>query len=286
MCSPESGDSLETVFAALSHRFVLFSTALSAYVVVFTGFLFYEVPGLGIAHFFYLPVAAMAMTGGSRRGFLAGVAAAVLYTSGILLNPDIPPAEILSASTGIRLCTYTAMGALVGWFAAHNRELVDRLQLLAERDHLTGLPNTRAFEAALSARLAAGHPFALLLGDMDRLKEVNDTGGHPAGNESLRLLAESLSASVRPEDDVARVGGDEFAILTPLGNPEAAVRLCARLEALLDGQGTYISFGWALFPTECANALALYRTADERLYARKVIRGEQGRGATLVALPS
>jgi diguanylate cyclase (GGDEF)-like protein len=242
------------------------------------------VPGLGVAHFYYLPVAAMAMTGGPRRGFLAGVAADVLYTSGILLNPDIPPAEILSASTGIRLCTYAAMGALVGWFAAHNRELVERLQLLAERDHLTGLPNTRAFEAGLAARLAVGAPFALVLGDMDRLKEVNDTRGHPAGNDALRRLAETLSASVRPEDEVARVGGDEFAVLTPVGNPDDAARLCARLEALLDAQGTGISFGWALFPADGANALALYRAADERLYARKGARGEDARGGTVVSL--
>ena len=281
-----SGDSLGDVFTAVSHRYVLFSTALSAYVVVFAAILFFEVPGLGIAHLYYLPVAAMAMTAGPRRGLLAGVAAGLLYTLGILVNPAVPSAELLSAGAVIRLVTYTAVGALVGWFAAHNRDLLQRLQLLAERDHLTGLPNTRAFEAALSARLAAGQPFALILGDMDCLKELNDTRGHPAGNDALRLLAETLSGSVRAEDDVARVGGDEFAILTPVGNPEAAVRLCARLEALLDGQGTNLSFGWALFPGECANALALYRTADERLYARKVVRGEDGRGATIVALSS
>lgn len=272
--------------AAVSHRYVLFTTALSAYVIVFAAFLFFEVPGLGIPHFYYLPVAALAMTGGPRRGFVAGVAAGVLYTLGILLNPHVPSAEILSASAGIRLVGFTAMGTLVGWFAAHNRELVERLQLLAERDHLTGLPNTRAFEAALAARLSSGLPFALVLGDMDQLKEVNDTRGHPAGNDAIRLLATTLSASVRPEDELARVGGDEFALLTPVGNPEDAVRLCSRLEALLDAQGTCISFGWALFPGECGNALALYRAADERLYARKVIRGQDGRGATVVALSS
>jgi diguanylate cyclase (GGDEF)-like protein len=274
------------VFAAISHRYVLFTTALSAYVVIFAAFLFFEVPGLGIAHCYYLPVAALAMTGGPLRGFLAGVIACFLYTFGILFNPDIPSAEILSASAGIRLVTYTAMGTLVGWFANHNRDLLDRLQLLAQRDHLTGLPNTRAFEAAVSARLVAGLPFALVLGDMDELKEVNDTCGHPAGNDAIRLLATTLSASIRPEDEVARVGGDEFAILTPLASPEDAVRLCNRLEAILDAQGTCISFGWSLFPSECANALALYRAADERLYARKAVRGQGGRGATIVALSS
>jgi diguanylate cyclase (GGDEF)-like protein len=272
------------VFAAVSHRYLLFSGALSAYVVVFAAFVFFEVPGLGIAHFYYLPVAAMAMTGGPRRGVVAGVAADALYSLGILVNPDIPPAEILSASTGIRLVTYAAIGALVGWFAAHNGELVARLQVLAERDYLTGLPNIRAFEAELGRRLALGLPFCLLLGDMDRLKEINDGGGHSAGNDALCRLAETLAASVRPEDEVARVGGDEFALLTSLSSGEDAAHLCDRLEQLLEGEGTSISFGWALFPGECGNALALFRTADERLYQRKLARGQAGRGGGVVSL--
>lgn len=272
------------MFAAVSHRYLLLSCALSAYVIVFAAFVFFEVPGLGIAHFYYLPVAAMAMTGGPRRGVVAGVAADALYSLGILVNPELPPAEILSTSTGIRLVTYAAIGALVGWFAAHNRELVARLQVLAERDYLTGLPNTRAFEAELGRRLALGLPFCLVLGDMDRLKEVNDGAGHSAGNDALRRLAGTLSASVRPEDEVARVGGDEFAVLTAHSSGEDAMRLCARLEELLDREGTSISFGWALFPGECGNALALFRTADERLYARKLARGQAGRGGRVVSL--
>lgn len=274
------------MFAATSHRYLVFCGALAAYAAVFAAFVFFEIPGLGVAHFYYLPVAAFAMTGGPRRGFLAGVAADALYGIGILLNPTIPPAEIVSASTGIRLVTFTAMGMLVGWFAAHNRDLVGRLQLLAERDHLTGLPNTRAFESALAKRLQAGRPFCLILGDMDGLKRINDVRGHTAGNDALRTLAEVLAASLRPEDELARVGGDEFALLTSLGSEEDAGRLCLRLEGLLAGQGAEISFGWALFPAECENALTLYRAADERLYERKVARGQAGRGAQIVALRS
>ena len=92
----------------------------------------------------------------------------------------------------IRVLTYTSIGALIGWFAAHDRELVTRLQLLAERDYLTGLPNTRAFEAAVQRRLALKRPFTLLLGDMDGLKQINDHHGHAEGNDALRRLAEML----------------------------------------------------------------------------------------------
>jgi diguanylate cyclase (GGDEF)-like protein len=272
--------------AAYSHRRALVASALVVYAFVFFAFLEFEVPGLGIGHFYYLAVALLALTGGSRRGIVAGVAADVLYALGIALSPDIPAAEILSPNTGIRLVTFAGMGGLVGWFAAHNRDLVERLQILAERDFLTGLPNTRAFEGAISRRLDAAQPFALLLGDMDRLKAVNDSCGHAAGDDALRGLASMLGASLRPGDEVARVGGDEFAVLTSLRSLGEAAQLCARLESLLATQGGRITFGWALYPAEGLNALSLYRAADERLYARKVVRGQERASGTVLPFPA
>jgi diguanylate cyclase (GGDEF)-like protein len=173
----------------------------------------------------------------------------------------------------MRLVTFAGIGALIGWFASHNRVLVHELAVLAERDALTGLPNTRAFEAAIARRFEQGRPFALLLGDMDRLKEINDAEGHAEGNDALRRLAGMLGSALRPEDELARVGGDEFAVLTSLSAGQEAARLCGRLEAHLADQGTSMTFGWALFPSEGENALSLYRAADERLYARKLVRG-------------
>src|SRR5205809_650934 len=73
--------------------------------------------------------------------------------------------------------TYVTIGALIGWFAGRNRAMLAELSVLAERDVLTGLPNTRAFEAAITRRLAAGHGFALLLADMDALKDFNREEG-------------------------------------------------------------------------------------------------------------
>ena len=89
------------------------------------------------------------------------------------------------------------MGALVGWFASHHRDLSDRLRIASERDHLTGLLNTRAFDAALTARLEQGRPFGLILADMDNMKEVNDSEGHAVGNDVLRLAGEVLARESR-----------------------------------------------------------------------------------------
>lgn len=238
-----------------------------------TLFIAFEVPGLGFGHLHYLAIALLALGGGFRFGIVGGVSSASLYAVGVLLNPTISTTELLSASTGIRLITYTTVGAVVGWFADRDRELVARLQILAERDALTGLPNTRAFEAAIGRRLGAEQPFGLLLGDMDGLKIINDTRGHTEGNDAIRRLAEMLGSSLAAEDDIARVGGDEFAVLTSVTRGEEASRLCARLEALLAAQGAPATFGWAIYPVDGENALSLYRAADERLYTRKLVRG-------------
>jgi len=138
------------------------------------------------------------------------------------------------------------MGGLLGWFASRDRELVERLRVLAERDFLTGLPNTRAFEAAIARRFEAGIPFALLLGDMDGLKGINDSQGHAEGNDALRRLALMLGSSLRPEDEVARVGGDEFAVLTVSTPTDEAAALAAKLEGLLARRGSPITFGLAV----------------------------------------
>ena len=263
------------VNAAYQHRSLVLSLAIASFALVFMTFVVFEVPGLGIAHLFYLPVAALALTGGVRRGILAGLIAAALFTLGVLINPNISPSEFLTLSTPIRFLTYATMGGLLGWFSARDRELVKRLRVLAERDFLTGLPNTRAFEAAIVRRFEAGTPFALLLGDMDGLKAINDTQGHAEGNDALRRLADILGSALRPEDEVARVGGDEFAVLTVSGRTDEAAALAAKLESIMAREESPITFGWAVYPADGENALSLYRAADERLYARKLVRCER-----------
>ena len=76
--------------AALRHRQLLVGSAIAAYAVIFAGIILLEVPGLGLPHFFYLPVAALALTGGVGRGVMAGLVASALFTIAIALNPAIP----------------------------------------------------------------------------------------------------------------------------------------------------------------------------------------------------
>lgn len=261
--------------AATAHRRLLLTASAATYAAVFATFLLWERPGLGIGHFYYVAIALAALATGPRRGALAGAAATALYALGTVITPRISTNEIPTLSTGLRFVTFVGIGLLIGWYARDNRRLVEQLRVLAERDFLTGLPNTRAFEAAINRRLAGRQPFSLLLGDMDGLKRINDEHGHAEGNDALQRLAELLGKSLGPDDEVARVGGDEFAVLTASKSTDEAARFCARLESALAGAGTALTFGWAVCPQEGENALSLYRIADERLYARKLIRGER-----------
>src|SRR3712207_3694975 len=155
--------------AAIAQRPLLISTSLLGYGAVAVAFALLEVPGLGIGHFFYLPIALLALATNRTLGALAGLLGAALYATAVILNPHFPSTEVLTISTAIRAITYMTTGTLIGWFASTKRDVVARLQELAERDFLTGLLNTRAFEESLARRCAGPRRFTLLLADLDGL---------------------------------------------------------------------------------------------------------------------
>jgi hypothetical protein len=152
--------------AATFHRRLLVVTAFVLYACVFAAFVLFEVPGLGLGHFFYIPVALLALACGTRVGLAGGIAATALYALAIVLTPRLPARDVLSAATAIRLVTYSSCGALVGWFANEHRHHLEQLRELAGRDFLTGLLNTRMFDEALGRRCSSGRRFVLLLGDV------------------------------------------------------------------------------------------------------------------------
>jgi diguanylate cyclase (GGDEF)-like protein len=256
--------------AASHHRRLLFATALGLYALIFGAFWLFEVPGLGVAHFFYIPVALLALAGGTWLGLVGGGVATALYALAIFVTPRVPSGDVFTYATVIRFVNYTCCGLLVGWFADQHRRHLKELRELAERDFLTGILNTRVFDEALARRCGVGRPFLLLLADLDDLKLINDTHGHTAGNVELRRLADALTNALGPEDELARVGGDEFAILTDAHVAEAA-QLCTRLRTTLAAEELAVSFGWAAAPEDGVASLELFRKADDRLYAAKLI---------------
>jgi diguanylate cyclase (GGDEF)-like protein len=155
----------------------------------------------------------------------------------------------------------------------------------ALHDALTDLPNRtllqQRVESALSTARRDGVGLGLILLDLDRFKEVNDTLGHPAGDALLEVVARRLVGAVRPEDTVARLGGDEFAVLLPdidhstdaievAGRIKQALAEPFRLEGLL--MDVDVSIGIAMSPLHGDDVEVLMRRADVAMY---VAKGEQ-----------
>ena len=255
--------------AASKSRSALVAAGIVCYGLVFAAFVTFEVPGRGLGHFYYIPIALIAIGTGPVLGAVAGSVGAALWTAGALVAPNLQYTHLPAFASTIRLVVFTAVGAIIGAAAARNRALVEELGRLAERDQLTGLPNTRAFEAAISRRLESARPFALLIGDTN---QIDDAQSAIEGADALRRLAERLAASLRPDDEIARLGATSFAVLSACEDLDEAARVSARLERIVSVEGPLITFGWSVFPHDGDNALSLYRAADERMYARKLIR--------------
>jgi diguanylate cyclase (GGDEF)-like protein len=260
-------------------RYALLIAAALSGVAIFLAFTLYEEPGLGLGHFFYVSIILAALATGPAIGAGAAGVATAMFAAGVVVNPRIPPSEVLTTSTGIRFVTYLTVGVVTGYFAKRNRTLLGELQLLADRDALTGLPNTRVFERAIGERLAREQPFGLIVGSVDDLLSGTGRAGFDT-EEVLRQVASRLLHSLPPGDEVARIGEDSFAVLTYSASPGDAGKVAAHLQGVLAADGFAITFGWAAYPQDGSNALSLYRAADERLYARRVIH----RQTTVVAL--
>jgi len=167
-----------------------------------------------------------------------------------------------------------------GWLQG----VVDALVELSSRDALTGLANRRAFDLALAREIdrvaRSGEPALLLTLDIDHFKRVNDTWGHNAGDSVLRAVATALIDSVRPMDLVARVGGEEFAIILPncaaAFGETVAERVRRRVERMpvpvAPGQqiSCTVSIGGAFAPQWVRSTAKLWvERADQQLYLAK-----------------
>jgi diguanylate cyclase (GGDEF)-like protein len=161
--------------------------------------------------------------------------------------------------------------------------LVARLRATARTDALTGVLNRRGFEELCGPQVASA-PCALLLGDIDHFKRLNDRLGHAAGDTALAAVARHLSDVAGPGDTVARIGGEEFAVLVPGADREAAVAVAEAMRASVDhspgdAHPLTISFGVAAAPHDGGTLLELMSAADTALYAAKA----RGRNRTVAS---
>jgi diguanylate cyclase (GGDEF)-like protein len=189
---------------------------------------------------------------------------------------------------------FTLIVALIGWRVYAVGQGLDRRRAVASRlamtDGLTGLANRLAFDDALNARIAeanAGGPgFVLVSIDLDDFKAINDVFGHAAGDAMLKAVAQCLRDAAEPGDVVARIGGDEFAVIRSGAGLDAYVEaVSARLSQPLveDGRefSTGASFGIARSEDFPGSSVKLSQAADAALYRAK----RSGRGSAEIAMP-
>src|SRR3954467_5111564 len=173
---------------------------------------------------------------------------------------------------------------LIALMAATLRErvnrLIARLADAARTDPLTGLLNRRGLQELMEVEteraLRSSRPLSIVVGDLDHFKHLNDRSGHAAGDLALRRFGEIAESASRRIDAVARIGGEEVALLLPATEQHAAYLLAERLrravkEPSADGELPSVSFGVASFPSHAADAEALMHAADQALYAAKAM---------------
>ena len=220
------------------------------------------------------------MTIRSRRHLTSTFAWALTLAAIVLV-----PSFLTAASRGTP-DYLVAVLAVCAFLAAASGALLNlRLRTAAAealRDPLTGLPNRvlldDRIEQALRRCRRTGERFTLIVVDLDGFKDVNDVRGHRAGDSVLRTLARRFETVVRESDTVARVGGDEFVVLsTETGSDDTATALVRRLRHALrepfrvDGATIEIdgSIGWAVFPVNGTTSDELLSRADGQMYATK-----------------
>lgn len=178
------------------------------------------------------------------------------------------PAVLAAAALGYTVGTVLTRRAVT--------RQVTAARALADRDPLTGLPNRRALIAEVGTRLTTGTPTVLVLLDLDGFKTVNDTYGHPVGDDLLTVVAARLRTAVAPDGYAARLAGDEFVVLLPRRNAESTYAVTALLGRL--GEPVALaaatlrpraSAGVATTSDSCASWRELITRADRALYRAK-----------------
>ncbi|MDX6667988.1 MAG: hypothetical protein QOK04_1368 [Solirubrobacteraceae bacterium] len=174
--------------------------------------------------------------------------------------------------------------------ALDNARLIETMLHQARHDNLTGLLGHRAFHEALGLELGndqADRVFALATVDIDDFKLVNDLYGHPTGDKALRRVAAALRESIREEDVVFRVGGEEFTVILPGLTARDALPVAERLRAAVAAisfvMPLRVSIGLASYPADAADRKALLERADAAMYAAK--RGGKDRTSMADAKP-
>jgi diguanylate cyclase (GGDEF)-like protein len=246
--------------------------------------------GSPLFNLYLLPIILSALTLGRLITMLQVAAIALCH---LLLAVTTPGLEVISLFYASQLVGQVAPFLLVAYLtttlSADITEARERIENLAQTDSLTGLYNVRMFNEVWQREHETCERnrgvYALLMIDMDKLKEINDVFGLEAGNSAITLVAQCLQRSIRTTDHAARLGGDEFAVLLPGASAEVAEAVVKRVrhnvyKTTLDLKSRMIrcsvSIGVVNYPKDARDMRDLRSLADDKMYRDKELRRMPG----------
>src|ERR1700681_1013826 len=239
-----------------------------------------------LLNLYLLPIILSALTLGRLVTLLQVAVIAVVH---LLLAAATPGVDVISLSYASQavgqLAPFLLVAYLTTTLSADITEARERIENLAQTDALTGLYNLRMFNEVWQREHGncerESGTYALLLIDIDKLKDINDSFGHEAGNSAITLVAQCLQRSIRGTDTAARFGGDEFAVLLPGASPEVAEAVIKRVrhnvyKTTLDVRSRMIrcsvSIGLVNYPKDAKDMRDLLSIADRKMYRDNDLR--------------
>lgn len=231
---------------------------------------------LAFSVFYLVPVVGAAWLGSPPVAAVVAIAAGAAFPlSDMLGGVDASASWVPFWNFAVRSGTNLVVAGLTRAL----RGTLDQARELARVDPLTGALNARSFFEVTEREIARARrgerPLTVAYMDLDGFKAVNDTFGHSAGDEVLRVVSNMLCAGTRPADVVGRIGGDEFALVLPETDAEAAARPLDRIRSAVKevaaelGYGVSVSIGAVTFVRPPDDVDALIRAADELMYEAK-----------------
>jgi diguanylate cyclase (GGDEF)-like protein len=246
--------------------------------------------GSPLFNLYLLPIILSALTLGRVITLLQVAAVAVCHLLLAMTTPGLDVISLFYASQVVgQLAPFLLVAYLTTTLSADITEARERIENLAQTDSLTGLYNVRMFNEVWQREHEGCERnrgmYALLMIDMDKLKEINDVFGLEAGNSAITLVAQCLQRSIRTTDHAARLGGDEFAVLLPGASAEVAEAVIKRVrhnvyKTTLDLRSRMIrcsvSIGVVNYPKDARDMRDLRSLADDRMYRDKELRRMPG----------
>ncbi len=243
-----------------------------------------------LLNLYLLPIILSAFTLGRLVTLLQVAVIAICHLLLAAATPSLDVVSLFYASHAVgQLAPFLLVAYLTTTLSADITEARERIENLAQNDALTGLYNLRMFNEVWQREHEASERdrgvYALLMIDMDKLKDINDAFGHEAGNSAITLVAQCLQRSIRGTDYAARFGGDEFAVLLPGASPEIAEAVVKRVrhnvyKTTLDLRSRMIrcsvSIGVVNYPKDARDMRELLSMADRKMYRDKELRRAPG----------